>query len=228
MQARTSSSRLPAKSLLPVNGIPLVEYCAHRVSKNSSIKNLIIATSSHPSDNYLSTILINKGYNIYRGDLKNVLSRFVDIIKLKNLRHNDVIIRLTADNPVVDGFFLDRMKDTYEREKLDYFSAEPEKLLIKNWPKGLSAEYFKVQMILDSFYADKSSKNSEHVTSFIRENCLNKKSMFDFMKFKENYIGISTGIDKFEDYINFVNIVCGNNIQTNLFFEKFLTYFKKV
>ena len=52
--------------------------------------------------------------------------------------------------------------------------------------------------------------------------------MFDFMKFKENYIGISTGIDKFEDYINFVNIVCGNNIQTNLFFEKFLTYFKKV
>ena len=226
IQSRSSSKRLPAKSLLPINGSPLVLYCCNRIRIKNKLY-LIVATSNDTSDDYLNYILCQNNIEVYRGSLDNVLSRFYEISIQKQMADNDVIIRLTADNPIVDWFFLNEMKIIYENNKFDYFSAQPILLEGKNWPFGLSAEFFKVKMLRRSFKEDESNYNKEHVTSYIQKIANNKKTMYDFIGFKENYRDVRTTIDTFEDYIKFTNLVLKYKIPNDLLYNNFIKFFEK-
>ena len=56
LQARSTSTRLPGKSMMKICGIPLALLCAKRLSSNSINNSLVVATSVDKSDNYLSKI----------------------------------------------------------------------------------------------------------------------------------------------------------------------------
>jgi len=193
IQARSSSKRLPRKSLMEIFGRPLAVLCAERSSNEFS--DLIVATSNEKSDDDLVNALSKAGIFCYRGSLENVLERFIAIIKIYNMRDNDVVIRLTADNPIVDKHFLENLKNVWEKNDLDYMSAEPEDMKNSLWPKGLSAEFIKVKWLLESFNQDKSKDNLEHVTKYVRENCLNKSfgdKLTDLKFSKKLFLGIDT------------------------------------
>ena len=61
IQARTNSSRLPAKVLLPLAGKPLVSRLIERVLPSKNIDEIVIAIPNSSSDDYLNRILINQG-----------------------------------------------------------------------------------------------------------------------------------------------------------------------
>ena len=172
IQARSSSSRLPRKSLMPVAGIPLVHLCAIRAKNDFS--RLIVATSNEASDDTLAKMLLEAGVEVFRGSLTNVLSRFIDIVDSNMLADEDAIIRLTGDNPIVDNKFLEILKTAWEKLGLDYLSGQPEDMSNSNWPYGLSAEFIKVGLLRDGYLSDKSDSNIEHVTTFARKNAKNK------------------------------------------------------
>lgn len=225
LQARTNSTRLPAKSLLPIKGMPLVKFCAKRILSNSFTKDLVIATSNENSDDYLTKLLNESNFEVYRGSLKNVSERFHDIIKLKNLNNDDVIIRMTADNPIPDGVFLDEMKYFYEKENFDYFTAQPESIKDSNWPYGLSAEFFSVKTFNNSFGIDETVYNNEHVTPYIKKSAKNKKTLSEYIFFKENYKDVRITIDTLEDYLNIINKIEFNNLSVNTPYRELLKYF---
>ena len=79
IQARMSSSRLPGKSLLKINGVPCVEMVINRVKKSKYINNIWVACSEHLSDDVLSNYLKLLNINIFRGSLNDVLSRYLSI-----------------------------------------------------------------------------------------------------------------------------------------------------
>ena len=227
LQARTSSRRLPCKSLLSVENDILLTYVIKRILFNLFTNRFIVATSDHYTDNYICKLVDKINVKLFRGSLENVLSRFVQIANVNNLDDNDTIIRLTGDNPIVDGFFLNKMRKIFEENKFDYFSAEPNNILHKNWPKGLSAEFIKVKLLRDSLKNDKSKDNLEHVTAYIKNNCINNKTMYDFYKFNEDFTGVTTGIDTFDDYIKFVNLITNYKVNNKTPFDKFLRFYKK-
>ena len=66
LQARSNSQRLPFKSLLPINKIPLVVLCAKRLK--GKIFNVVVLTSNQKSDDYLVDILKKHKIEFYRGD----------------------------------------------------------------------------------------------------------------------------------------------------------------
>ena len=70
IQARTSSKRLPKKSLMEIFGKPLAVLCAERSSNEFS--DLIVATSNEKSDDDLASALSKAGILCYRGSLENV------------------------------------------------------------------------------------------------------------------------------------------------------------
>ena len=198
LQARMSSKRLPAKVILPLAGIPMSLLCA----KRCVIKNVdfVLATSNNATDDVLVNLFKNNDIEVYRGNLDNVLERFINIIDNKSLNDDDVVIRLTADNPVVDKYFLKEMMEIYENNKIDYLSAHPVNLSQVNWPKGLSAEFIKVGMLKDSYINDKSDMNIEHVTYAIRNNIKKIYSVYDYLQLKNDHTGLSYTVDNFEDY----------------------------
>ena len=111
LQARTNSSRLPGKVLLPINGIPLVVLAAQRAS-NTGIE-VVVATSTETTDDALADLLSLHGIKYYRGSLDNTLDRIVSALS----KYDDscLVFRLTADNIFPDGLYLKHICPCHRR-----------------------------------------------------------------------------------------------------------------
>ena len=76
VQARTSSSRLPGKVMMPILGTPMIIHQLWRVQRSKLIDKIILATSDNVSDDQLALLCERAGFNVFRGSLNNVLDRF--------------------------------------------------------------------------------------------------------------------------------------------------------
>ena len=143
LQARIGSKRLYGKSVIPVLDEPLVILCNKRL-KNSNL-NVTTIIPEGKEDDYLAHILKKNKLKFFRGDKFNVLNRFKKYTR--NLKNDDVIIRVTADNPLVDGIFLKKLIKIFKNKKLNYLSASDN---IKSLPYGIQAEIFKVKHLRET------------------------------------------------------------------------------
>jgi spore coat polysaccharide biosynthesis protein SpsF len=190
IQARLNSSRLPAKVMMSLGGETLLKRVYETVSKSRSIDKIVIATSDQDSDN----IIVQQSKKIdvacFRGSLNNVLKRFYDVSKLYNAKN---IVRITADNPLMDAKVIDSLVDHFKSSGpgVDYS-------MFKNGVYGLSAEVFSFSALKKAFNNTDSSSDKEHVTSYIRNNFIvnniNIHSPY-------NRPELRATIDTLEDYI---------------------------
>ena len=116
LQARTTSSRLPAKVLLPLGGMPLAILCAKRLG--SSGREVILATSNSASDDFLAATATQAGVRVLRGSLDDILDRF--LYCTSDLKDDDLVVRATADNPFPDGNFIEQLISAFEKSGQNY------------------------------------------------------------------------------------------------------------
>lgn len=217
LQARTGSKRLYGKVLLPICNHELVILCWKRI-KMSGLKT-IVAIPKKNEDDYLAQVLKKNGANFFRGESNNVLSRFKKISS--NMNPEDILVRVTADNPVVDGFFIKQLISVFNRQRFEYFSAHDN---LKSVPYGLQTELFKVKHLRESLSKDKF--NLEHVTPNIRKKYLSKKKIN--IKSLKGLSNLQISIDNIHDFQRVKKIfsVFNNNYRIN--YLKLLTKFKKL
>jgi spore coat polysaccharide biosynthesis protein SpsF len=186
-----SSSRLPAKALLPIAGIPIVVLCAKRAS-NLGI-DVCVATSIDPSDDILAKTVENAGIKVIRGPLNNVLERFT--LAVSDLNENDIVIRLTADNIFPDGFFLQEIADAFQKRNKDYLGTlSPQNGL----PYGVEAEMFTVKLLREAMSSAKSDFEKEHVTVWMQKRSTDW--VFKSEKLIKNMSHLRSTIDSYNDY----------------------------
>ncbi len=152
-----SSSRFPGKSLEIIGNKPLVFYVVKRLELTGL--PVIVATSTDDSDDVLVNYLEGQNIKVFRGSLLNVLNRYIAAAEAFEV---DEIIRVTADNPLVDIVSLDNSINLFE--KYEYVDGIYEGGLIK----GTGFELVR----LKELKTIKSSKphHLEHVTAALREN----------------------------------------------------------
>ena len=121
LQARMSSTRLPGKVLRPLAGAPMILRQIERVSRSESIDALVVATSSHASDDVLAQMLEAAGVRVFRGPLDDVLARFVGA--LDAFGPADHVMRLTGDCPLADWTVIDAVIAQREEAGADYASS---------------------------------------------------------------------------------------------------------
>ena len=104
IQARTGSTRLPQKMILPFyENEGIFSLILNRLTSNFKKENIILATSSNPNNDVLAEIARRYGINCFRGSENDVLQRFIDAANQFNATK---IIRVCADNPFLDMDFL--------------------------------------------------------------------------------------------------------------------------
>jgi spore coat polysaccharide biosynthesis protein SpsF len=104
IQARMSSSRLPGKVMLDIDGQPMLQRVFKRAKKATLVDQVVVATTHDPSDDILEGYCRKRGIPCYRGSLRDVLDRFYQ----SSLQYQaDIVIRLTADCPLLDPQLLD-------------------------------------------------------------------------------------------------------------------------
>ena len=104
IQARLGASRLPGKVLLPLGERMCLALCYIVSEKAEQIAEFIIATTENTGDDILCDEASKLGVSVFRGDEQDVLSRVYQAVVKSNA---DVIVRLTADCPLMDGQLID-------------------------------------------------------------------------------------------------------------------------
>lgn len=166
IQARMGSQRLPAKSMMEILDKPLLWYVLERVKKSELINSIILATSTNSENDVLCELAKELGVEILRGSELDVLSRYVNAGKIANA---DIIVRICADNPLVDPGEIDRIIKHHITEGCDYsFNHIPTK--DNNYPDGLGAEVINASVLYGISCLSLSSEEREHVTLYITDN----------------------------------------------------------
>ena len=139
IQARSGSSRLPGKVLLPLGETTALGLMVHRVKKAEKISEIIIATTENTDDDVLCDEARKLGVSIFRGDEQDVLSRFYHAALETEA---SVIVRLTADCPLMDGQLIDSALTEFFASDYDYFSN----VVDRSFPDGLDIEIFLLRL----------------------------------------------------------------------------------
>jgi len=192
VQSRLSSSRLPAKALLPIAGYPSVVLAALRASNLNH--EVIVATSQHYSDDPIVSALEQFELNYVRGSLHDVLLRFVQATE--DLTDDDVVVRLTADNVFPDGAFIHELVSQYLATSADYLAVSP---VESNLPYGLSAEIFSIGLLRKAQGCTTDPFDREHVTPWIDSNALNK--VYFSSSNPSRFASLRCTIDTLYDYL---------------------------
>jgi len=162
IQARMGSTRLPGKVLMEVDGVPLLEIMLSRVKKSKLIDKIIIATSILSNDNQIEEFCQRNGYECFRGSENDVLTRYYECAKNYNA---DVIVRLTADCPLIDPKVIDELINYYTENRVDYAANTIPPETSKS-PDGSDVEVFSFNALERAYKEVKDPEDREHVTFY--------------------------------------------------------------
>lgn len=97
IQARTGSTRLHNKILLPFYGEQrIIDILIENIRRACPDKCIVLATTNRPQDDILADIAHRAGILSYRGDEDNVLDRFIRAAEAYGISR---FIRVCSDNP---------------------------------------------------------------------------------------------------------------------------------
>jgi len=161
-QARMASTRLPGKVLKPVLGKPLLEYQIERLRRVRRADELVIATTTNASDDMLVDFCRERGVKVYRGSEQDVLSRFYGAAIEAGA---DVVVRITADCPIIDPAVVDQIIGYYlaHREEYDYVANKQ----VLTFPRGMDTEVFSFSALESAYREGVLEYEREHVTPFL-------------------------------------------------------------
>lgn len=160
IQARMSSSRLPGKVLQDIAGQPMLSHVIGRAKKARFLDLVAVITSTHEDDNAIAIFCQEHSIAYFRGSLDDVLDRYYQAAIHFGA---DIIVRLTADCPLLDPEVIDKVVHTFHQGNFDYVSNTLE----CTYPDGLDTEIFSFQT-LERVWREAGLKSErEHVTAYI-------------------------------------------------------------
>ena len=124
------------------------------------MNKIVVATTTNEEDNIIKRIVLNNKFEVFRGSEKDVLDRYYDVVRKYNI---DVIVRITADNPLTDVGLIDYQADYLIKNNYDYVSS-------KGIILGLGSEVFTSDALKTAWENAKENYQREHVTPYIYEN----------------------------------------------------------
>lgn len=160
LQARTSSSRLPSKVMLPVAGAPMLARQIERLQRAKRMDALVLATSDQPEDDCVAELAESAGIGSYRGSLDDVLDRFYRAAAPHAPSH---VVRVTGDCPLADWEVIDRAIAFAVDGGYDYASNT----LTPTWPDGLDVEVTTFAALETAWREAVRPLEREHVMPFI-------------------------------------------------------------
>ena len=196
IQARCSSKRFPNKVLKKIYGKPLIHHVILKLLKSKKITKIIVATSNHKSDDKLAKYLKKIKVELFRGSLKNVAKRFLDLALLKKKKF---FLRISGDSPLIDFKIVDQAISIFKKNKRYDIVTN---ICPRSFPKGQSVEILKTQILKNNIL--KMSKNEkEHVTKYFYK--YSKKFYIKNFRNKIKTKSIKLAIDNKNDLAKILN-----------------------
>jgi len=206
IQARTGSKRLPNKIFLKIGSKTILQHIVFSLKKNNLLNKAVIATTKKKEDRPIINFCKRNNIKCFTGNSSNVLKRFYLCNKKFQFKN---IIRLTADNPFINIYFLKKLIKYHINSNYEYTTS------MESLPIGMGSEIFSERALKKSYFKAKKKDQCEHVNEYILQN--KKKFKIKKVRFKFDIANkYRFTVDTIEDY-NFLKSK----------YKKFKTNFKK-
>jgi glutamate-1-semialdehyde aminotransferase/spore coat polysaccharide biosynthesis protein SpsF (cytidylyltransferase family) len=160
IQARMGSSRFPGKTLAELSGKPMLWHVVRLVRGARTVDEVVVATTCVASDDPIASFCLREGIACFRGSENDVLDRFYNASKEKQA---DVVVRITADCPLIDSDVIDRVVTRFQEGGTDYASNT----LRYTYPDGLDTEVFSFVALEQAWSEAVKPSEREHVTPYL-------------------------------------------------------------
>lgn len=202
VQARSGSTRMPNKILLPFyDGKSILDLLIEKLKQVNNTK-VIIATSINPNCDSIENVAMVHGVSCFRGSENDVLQRFIDAAEENGAKQ---IIRICSDNPFLEldsiNNLVDFVRDT--NENLDYVSFNINGTPSIKTHYGFWTEYVTLDALKRVKALTNESLYHEHVTNYIYANPnLFKIEWIEGPEVLKSHSDIRLTIDTQEDFRN--------------------------
>ena len=192
LAARSGSKRLPNKHFLKINSnLRVIDLCILRLKKTKLVSRIFLCTTKKKEDDKFKSVCKLHNIELFKGSNKDVAKRFIDCARANSIK---IIVRITADCPLIDVKLIDDCIKLHLKKKVDYTSNS----LKLSFPDGLDVEVFNLDALIKSQSLSKTNYNKEHVTSYMIKSKKFKRFIY------KNYINYSNRrwtLDNLEDYL---------------------------
>ncbi len=193
---RLSSSRLPGKHLLNINGRAVLGHIMDRVQRGASGYPAVVATSTDLSDDPLVQYCKRSNYQYYRGPLDDVAGRFLACAGHFGW---DYIVRINGDNLFADPQTIKSMLAIAESGSYDFITNKPG----QTFPYGTGVEVVRTSFYRKIMAEVSDNHHREHVTTRLYENeNLGRRHIFQNREYPE-WKDVRLALDTHEDLLRF-------------------------
>jgi len=159
LQARMGSTRLPGKVLMRIRGKSILERAILRLRAARAIDDVAVLTTCLREDNAVAEEAARLGARSYRGPELDVLRRFQEA---SETFRPDIVVRATADNPLIDIGSVDRIVEGLRAGNLDL-------CMESELPYGAATEACTAEALAKAHRFARDIRDREHVTLYIKE-----------------------------------------------------------
>ena len=162
IQARTGSTRLPGKTMMPIDeNDTVLSFGIKQVQSSKLIEKIVIATTDLSEDDLIFDYVKKLNVSCFRGKSKDVLDRYYQCAKKFNF---STIVRITSDCPLIDPKIIDSVISDFLKNQFDYLSnVHP----VTTFPDGTDVEVFSFRSLEKSWEEAKKPSEREHVTPYL-------------------------------------------------------------
>lgn len=166
IQGRMGSSRLPGKILADIAGQPMLQRVFMRTARAATVTETVFATTTDPSDDPVAEYCGFSGIPFTRGSLYDVLDRYYQAAKETKA---DVIVRITADCPVIDPALIDEVVKTVISGQFDFAANRLPPPWKRTYPIGLDTEVCTFAALECAWNEARQPQHREHVMPYFYE-----------------------------------------------------------
>ncbi len=166
IQGRMSSSRLPGKILAEIDGQPMLQRVYLRASRAVRVDETIFATTTDPSDDAVAEYCGFSGLPCARGSLYDVLDRYYQVAREAEAQ---VVVRITADCPVIDPTLIDAVVGTLLEGGYDFACNRLPPPWRRSYPIGLDVEACTFEALEEAWKNADAPQQREHVMPWFYE-----------------------------------------------------------
>src|SRR5262249_23066786 len=181
VQARTGSTRLPGKVLMPLADRPLLQRMLERVLAAQTPSEVVVATTHDPSDGAIEVIANAVDVRCFRGHPTDLLDRHY---RAGLACGADVVVKIPSDCPLIDPAVIDRVIGHYaaHADSADFVSN----LQPGTYPDGNDVEVIPLGVLETAWREATEDHEREHTTPFIWERP---------DRFRIHHVAWETGLD---------------------------------
>src|SRR5256885_17079043 len=140
IQARMGSTRFPGKVLMDLGGETVLARVVRRLGRALRIHEVVVATTDAARDDEIVTECTRLQVSCFRGSEHNVLDRY---LRAAEQFRSDVIVRVTADCPLIDPEVVDEVVAACITRHVDMSCND----VPHTFPRGLDVEAFTIETL---------------------------------------------------------------------------------